>query len=652
MKRSIATVSLSGDLRQKLQAASAAGYDGVEIFENDFMFFDESPAVVRKMAEDNQLEIIALQPFRDFECMPAAKMQKNFDRAERKFDLMAELGTDTLLICSNVSPQCVDDLDRAVDQFSKLAERARRRNFRLGYEALAWGRYTRDYQHAWKLVQHVDADNLGIVLDSFHVFGRGRDLDTIREIPGDRITLIQIADAPWLNMDVLQWSRHFRCFPGQGDFPVVEFMGAIMETGYGGYVSHEIFNDEFRSSPCKRTAVDGMRSLLWLEEEVCRANPDLGGTQTPPRDGPVPGPSLREVEFIEFAAHGSTGRGLVELIGRLGFRKTHVHRSKDVSLYRQGDVSIVINEEPDSFAQNHFLLHGLSVCAVAYLCEDAEGMAHRARHLGYRSFEGDVDSGELNIPGIRGLGDELVYFVQKDASGRRFYDVDFQALEQTAAQPAGVEKAMRVDHISSGVSEPEFLSTSLFYRALFGLSIAQPQDLIDPYGIVVSRTATSSDNRIRLPFNMSRSWGSSTERFREEHKGSGVQHIALACDDILSVLDSIDPSIQLPIPDNYYDDLEARFDLAPELLQNLRKYNLLYDQSDTGYLLHFYTVAVNGLFLEVLQRSRYAAYGENNAQVRMAAQARMRESRVSEVPDATTLGSGAGFDSRMRPTVA
>ncbi|TXS90241.1 sugar phosphate isomerase/epimerase and 4-hydroxyphenylpyruvate domain-containing protein [Parahaliea maris] len=624
MKRSIATVCLSGDLRQKIQAAGQAGYDGIEIFENDLMLFNESPSVVRQMAQDSGLEIIALQPFRDFECMPATKMQKNFDRAERKFDLMEELGTDTLLICSNVSPQCVDNFELAVDQFGELADRAGRRTFKLGYEALAWGRHIRDYQQAWKLVRHVDADNLGVVLDSFHIFARGRDLSTLREIPGDRIALIQIADAPWLKMDVLQWSRHFRCFPGQGDFPVVEFMESVLETGYNGYISHEIFNDEFRSSPCKRTAVDGMRSLLWLEEEVARSVPDLVDTEAEAVSHLPPKASVRDFEFVEFAAHGDDNATLVNLITSLGFRKTHHHRSKDVDLYRQGDACIVINEEPDSFAQNHYLVHGLSVCAVAYRSDDADGMAERASWLGYRSFEGNVESGELDIPGIRGLGDELAYFVQRDDTGQRFYDVDFQPIESPALPPSAPGTNMRIDHITSGISESEFLSISLFYRALFGLDIAQPQDLIDPYGIVVSRTATSKDHRIRLPFNMSRSWGASTERFREQHKGSGVQHIALACDDIVAFVKRLDPSIQLPIPQNYYDDLEARYDLEPDLLDALRTHNLLYDQCETGFLIHFYTRAFNGLFFEVLQRTRYGNYGENNAHVRMAAQARLR----------------------------
>ena len=618
MKRSIATVCLSGDLRQKIDAAARAGYDGIEIFENDLLLFDQSPTVVRKMVEDAGLKIIALQPFRDFEGMPADKRLKNFARAERKFDIMEQLDTDSLLICSNVSPHAINGMQRSADDLAELAQQAAKRGFKIGYEALAWGRYIKDYQQAWELVKMADQSNLGIILDSFHIFARGQDLSTLAEIPGNKITLVQIADAPKLDMDVLQWSRHFRCFPGQGDFPIVEFMKIVSQSGYQGYVSHEIFNDEFRSSPSQATALDGIRSLVWLEDEVSKVAPAIFQQTNTPL---LPPPTIKQVEFIEFAAEGNTKAELLSLLSALGFVQTHHHRSKEVGLFQLGKVSFIINEEPDSFAQNHFLVHGTSVCAVAYLTDDAEGMALRAKHFSYPRFDSNEDNGEMPVSAIIGKGEELVYFIQQQKDGKRFMDLDFYVLE---TQSPSAEYKMEVDHITSGVAESEFLATSLFYRAFLGLQITQPQDLIDPFGVVVSRTATSHNKKIRLPFNMTRSHGASTERFRETQGGSGVQHIALHCSDILNYVTTIDGQFILPIPDNYYDDLEARFELDPKLSQQLRQYNLLYDQNETGHFIHFYTKAINGMFFEVVQRFKYDNYGEANAHVRMAAQARFR----------------------------
>src|ERR1700675_4195847 len=167
-KRSIATVSLSGTLDEKLRAIAAAGFDAVEIFENDFLSFGGSPRDVGKLCRDLGLDICAFQPFRDFEGMPEPQRTRNFARAERKFDLMQELGTDLLLICSNISPASLGGIDRAAADFRELGERAAVRGLRVGFEALAWGRHVNDYRDAWEIVRRADHTSIGIILDSFH----------------------------------------------------------------------------------------------------------------------------------------------------------------------------------------------------------------------------------------------------------------------------------------------------------------------------------------------------------------------------------------------------------------------------------------------------------------------------------------------------
>lgn len=628
MKKSIATVCLSGDLGQKITAASQAGYDGIEIFENDLLLFHESPNVVRKMAEDAGLKIIALQPFRDFEGMPEGKRQKNFLRAEKKFDVMEQLGTEKLLICSNVSPHAINDKSRCAADLNQLAVQAAKRGFQIGYEALAWGRYIKDYQDAWELVKMADHTNLGIILDSFHIFARGQDLSLISSMPGDKITLVQVADAPYLNMDVLQWSRHYRCFPGQGDFNNVDLIKAIKQTGYNGYLSHEIFNDEFRGAPCGENAIDGVRSLLWLQEQVDPNEPDLpllfGNEQILPS-----APSIKEISFIEFATDSEGSSELITLLKSLGFKKTHKHKSKEVDLYQLGEVNIVVNQEPDSFAQSYNLLRGVSVCAIAYLCNNAKGMFDRAKYYGFKAFSVNEEAGELMMPAIQGVGEKLVYFIQQQADGKAFYDIDFEALDNV---DTGVsQQTFSIDHVAEGVSVNEFLSNSLYLKSLFGFEITQPQDLIDPYGIVVSRSATSRDKKIRLPFNMTHSAGTATQQFMQANKGAGVQHIALSCEDIIKVAKNAPKALMLPIPENYYEDLAARLSLDEDFLSDLRNLNLLYDENETGYFIHFYTREVNGVFFEVVQRHQYAGYGEINAHVRMAAQARERNKK--EVSD-------------------
>ena len=295
-KRSIATVSLSGSLDEKLRAIAGAGFDAVEIFENDLLSFNGSPRDVGQACRDLGLAICAFQPFRDFEGMPEPQRGRNFVRAQHKFDLMQELGTDLLLICSNVSPASLGGIDRAAADFRALGELAAPRGLRVGFEALAWGRHVNDYRDAWEIVRRADHKSIGLILDSFHALAPAFPVAAIQSIPADKIFLVQLADAPKLGLDVLSWSRHFRCFPGQGDLPVGAFMEAVAATGYSGPLSLEIFNDQFRSGSAVRTATDGLRSLILLEDQLAQSATGASAARLPPRV------QSRGVGFVEFAA--------------------------------------------------------------------------------------------------------------------------------------------------------------------------------------------------------------------------------------------------------------------------------------------------------------------------------------------------------------
>lgn len=268
MQRSIATVSLSGTLPEKLEAIAAAGFDGVEIFENDLLYYDGSPREVKQMCADLGIAITLFQPFRDFEGCRRDRLARNLERAERKFDLMQELGTDLVLVCSNASADCVGDESVLLDDLSLLAEHAGRRGLRIGYEALAWGKHVNTWQQVWNLVRQVDHPALGVLLDSFHTLSLKGDPSAIAEIPGDKIFLCR-----WPTRQSWPWTCWsgagiFRCFPGQGEFDLAGFLAPIIKSGYTGPLSLEIFNDGFRAAPTRANAADGLRSLLYLEEKT------------------------------------------------------------------------------------------------------------------------------------------------------------------------------------------------------------------------------------------------------------------------------------------------------------------------------------------------------------------------------------------------
>ena len=368
LPKSIATVSLSGTLPEKLEAAAAIGFDGVEIFENDLLTFEGPPGDVRYLAESLGLAITCFQPFRDFEAMPDPQRARNMDRAERKFDVMGQLGAELLLVCSNISPVSIDDDSRAAADLAEMAERAHKRGLRVGYEALAWGRNVNKWRHAWKIVRAAAHPALGLILDSFHTLALDDDLSGLSEVPADKIFLAQLADAPRLSMDVLSWSRHFRNFPAQGQLPVAAFVRDLIGAGYRGPLSLEIFNDEFRSAPARLMARDGLRSLLLVEAEA-------GATALPAI------PAFDGVEFLEFAVDEQSGRRLAEMLRGLGFHYAGRHRSKSVDLFRQGRVNMILNSEQDSAAAEHFQFHGPSVCAMAFRVDNAGQAVVRAEAL-------------------------------------------------------------------------------------------------------------------------------------------------------------------------------------------------------------------------------------------------------------------------------
>src|SRR5690349_10348405 len=175
MKTSIATVSLSGSLVEKLHACAAAGFDGVEIFEPDLIASVHSPEEIRHLAHRLGLRLDLYQPLRDLEGVDETTFADNLRRADATFATAERLGIDTVLVCSNVATATIDSDEVSADQLRRIGDIARARGIRIAFEALAWGRYIDDYRRAWRIVEIADHPNVGVCLDSFHVLSRGHD---------------------------------------------------------------------------------------------------------------------------------------------------------------------------------------------------------------------------------------------------------------------------------------------------------------------------------------------------------------------------------------------------------------------------------------------------------------------------------------------
>ena len=619
MKTSIATVSLSGELEEKLQAIAAAGFYGVEIFENDFLTYDGSPAEVGRIAHDLGLVITLYQPFRDFEGMPAAERQRGFDRAERKFDVMQEMGVRMMLVCSNCSPVALGGIDRAADDFAALGERAAQRKIRVGYEALAWGRFINDHRDAWEVVRRANHPNIGLILDSFHSLARGIPSDSIRAIPGDKIFIVQLADAPAIQLDVLQWSRHLRNMPGQGDLPVRDFVIAVAATGYDSVLSLEIFNDQFRGGATKTIAVDGQRSLLALMDDVKRAEPNIHFS-VPEMPSPI---GVTGVEFIEFATSDKEAPQLAAFLETMGFTRAGQHKSKAVTLYRQGDIRLVVNTERTGLAHSSYVTHGTSAYAVGLKVDDAAATVRRAQILGAEPFEQRPGKGEVMLPGIRGVGGSVLYFLDDRPDLAGVWENEFSK-DKSAATDAGL---IQVDHVAQTMDYDEMLTWVLFYMSIFDVRKSAPVDIVDPGGLVRSQVIENRSGGLRLTLNGAENYRSFAGHFITGTFGPSVQHIAFSTNDIFRTAQALGEKkfSSLQVSPNYYDDLRARFGLEGEMIDRLRANNILYDRDRGGEYFQLYSpVFGEGFFLEVVQRcAGYSGYGAPNAIFRIASQRRL-----------------------------
>ncbi len=624
MKTSIATVSISGDLAEKLEAVAAAGFDGVEIFENDFLTYGASAAEVRRMASDLGLAITLFQPFRDFEGLPDPLRARAFERARRKFALMQELGTDLMLVCSNVSPAALGGIDRAAADFRELGDIAAGFGVRVGYEALAWGRHVSDHRDAWEIVRRADHPRIGLILDSFHTLSRKIDPNTIRSIPGDKIFIVQLADAPLIEMDLLYWSRHFRNMPGEGDLPVVDVMRAVAATGYDGPLSLEIFNDQFRGGSPRAISVDGRRSLVNLMDQVNRIEPG-SAISVPAMPDRI---SVDGVEFVEFAADQSEAGQLQALLEGMGFVRAGRHRSKSVELFRQGRINIVINTETDGLAHSTWVTHGTSAYAIGLKVADASAAVARARTLDAQPFEQKVAEGELQIPAIRGVGGGVIYLLDDGNDLGRVWEHEFTMVAPPPDAGAGLT---RIDHVAQTMNYDEMLTWVLFYRSIFATHKSAVVDVPDPSGLVRSQVIENAEGTLRLTLNGAENNRTLAGHFVTKTFGSSVQHLAFATDDIFATAEKMRLAI-LPVSENYYSDVEARLGLDPEFVARLRRYNIFYDRDGTGEFFQFYSPTFGeGFFFEIMERrGGYSGYGAPNAPFRIAAQKRALGRVLSE----------------------
>ncbi len=316
-------------------------------------------------------------------------------------------------------------------------------------------------------------------------------------------------------------------------------------------------------------------------------------------------------EFVEYTAPDP--EQLRTLFDRMGFPAVARHRRKNVTLHRQGDVNFIINAEPDGFGQRFAQQHGPSACAMAFRVRDAALAFDRAVERGATPVRNPVGPMELNIPAIEGIGGSLIYLVDR-YGGPTIYDVDFVPIaEARGGRPAGLTV---IDHLTHNVQRGNMDKWAGFYERLFNFREVRYFDIEGRKTGLLSRAMTSPCGRIRIPINESQDDKSQIEEYLREYQGEGIQHIALATDEIRATVDVLRANgIEFQdTPDTYYEGVPARVRGHREPLEELRKRGILIDGSaEEGILLQIFTRNVIGpIFFEIIQRKGNQGFGEGN----------------------------------------
>jgi 4-hydroxyphenylpyruvate dioxygenase len=318
-------------------------------------------------------------------------------------------------------------------------------------------------------------------------------------------------------------------------------------------------------------------------------------------------------EFVEYT--GPDPQALAALFERMGFVAAARHRSKNVTLYKQGDVNFILNAEPESFAQAFARLHGPSVCAIAFRVADAAKAYERAISLGARPVHGKVGPMELNIPAIEGIGGSLIYLVDRYGE-RTIYDVDFIPFAAAPA-PSGVGLTA-VDHLTHNVHRGRMELWAEFYERLFNFREIRYFNIEGQLTGLRSKAMTSPCGKIRIPINESADDKSQIAEYLEAYHGEGIQHIALAASDIYTTVETLQSRAIsfMSVPDTYYEVVDSRVPGHGEDLGRLRRYRILIDGGSgagKGFLLQIFTETVIGpIFFEIIQRKGNEGFGEGN----------------------------------------
>ena len=552
--------------------------------------------------KDEKFEISSIIPNSNFYVLIN---EKKFDKIKEKLDYFEIINSKRIIVDLDLlfkKDFSNNDIDSKINQLSKLFL-----NYKLKLSFLLPSKINSNFNNILRKIISIKDPSFYVTINSKNILMDGSQPSLINQIPLSLIDHVQLTDISKYISSEDQISNLSELLPNEGVLDLKSFIKIFLKKNFKGSIS--VANNNILNNKANLIK-DANRAFVSVFDDVVSSDISLDNLnlKIPPKI------NLNGFEFLEFTVFGEDHTSLVKMLKKLSFRKERIHKTKNVELWRQGSINILINFEKNSFAEQVYLKNGPSICDIAIKVKDAIQTIDRAKKLGIKEHSQSVSVGELKIPAIKGVDGSVIHFIDQKSNLFQLWNLDFNFLNPEPTQPSGLRS---IDHISQTMKEEEMRSWLFFYLSNFNMYKTTQLDLVSSKGIIKSQAISSPEGEVRLNLNGSNNSQTIAGSFMTNKTGSSIQHIAFNTDDIFETVNILSenkfPFLQ--IDKKYYTQLQNKYNLDKKTLNNLKRNNILYDKNEFGEFFQIYSEPIfTGFFFEIVQRKQnYKGYGESNA---------------------------------------
>ena len=552
--------------------------------------------------KDEKFEISSIIPNSNFYDLIN---EKKFDKIKEKLDYFEIINSKRIIVDLDLlfkKDFSNNDIDSKINQLSKLFL-----NYKLKLSFLLPSKINSNFNNILRKIISIKNPSFYLTINSKNILMDGSQPSLINQIPLSLIDHVQLTDISKYISSEDQISNLSELLPNEGVLDLKSFIKIFLKKKFKGSIS--VANNNILNNKANLIK-DANGAFVSVFDDVVSSDISLNNLniKIPPKI------NLNGFEFLEFTVFGEDHTSLVKMLKKLSFRKERIHKTKNVELWRQGSINILINFEKNSFAEQVYLKNGPSICDIAIKVKDAIQTIDRAKKLGIKEHSQSVSVGELKIPAIKGVDGSVIHFIDQKSNLFQLWNLDFNYLKPEPIQPSGLRS---IDHISQSMKEEEMRSWLFFYLSNFNMYKTTQLDLVSSKGIIKSQAISSPEGEVRLNLNGSNNSQTIAGSFMTNKTGSSIQHIAFNTDDIFETVNILSenkfPFLQ--IDKKYYTQLQNKYDLDEKTLNNLKRNNILYDKNEFGEFFQIYSEPIfTGFFFEIVQRKQnYKGYGESNA---------------------------------------